>query len=114
MNQAYRDANHGLVMSLVEGAESGRLLWEPGARANEFIAGYKGKYTLVVRRHQEGDSFAMSDESGREMLRVSSDEDEDVGRLFEAAQRSTLKVDAAIREIVADFGPAHEGDDIPF
>lgn len=122
MNQHYRDANSELIGSLVIGAESGRLRWQPTAAKNEFTAAFKGKYALTVSRHSQGDLFTMFDDSGREMLRINSDEDSDVERLFEAAQRSTLNVDAAIREIVNELGPpqANPGgpeitdDDVPF
>lgn len=122
MNEHYRQANNALIESLIRGAESGRLQWQATAAENEFTAAFKGKYALTVSRHSQGDLFVMFDDSGREMLRIHSDEDPDVERLFEAAQRSTLNVDAAIREIVDELGPPAAGrsgseiseDDIPF
>ncbi len=103
-----------LTAYLLKLTQEGKLKWEPTARADEFTASIKGKYTVVLskggfgRFRTEGDpeySLKLIDEKEQELLRLTENEFPPLVQLFELVRRASFNVDAIIDEILSDDIP---------
>jgi len=102
VNEMIPEKDIQLLEYLLAATSSGKIRWEPTAAENQFTAGFKGKYSIVVSRTRTGYWLAMVNDKEQEMLSISNDDDpaSRVEALFNAARRVALDVDTAIEDII--------------
>jgi hypothetical protein len=108
------EKDRNFVDFLMELTRAGKLKWEATAASNEFAAGVKGKYKVVVNEETVSSGFTNYDVQrlnlrnvdDQELMDVRSSEYVLVRDLYQLARRNALNVDAALDEIMRD--------DIPF
>jgi hypothetical protein len=103
------------VEKMLEATRDGRIAWVKSDVADQFSAGYGGKWSLKVDRTTspnmpEWDYWvALFNAEGEELLRVTDGQVRQVGELFEAARRQALKVNDEVADLIKKL----DGD-IPF
>lgn len=108
------EKDRNFVDFLLEATRSGKLKWEATASFDEFAAGVKGKYKVVVNQRNVSNNFdpdvvqqlILRNADDQELMDVSNKDFNSVRELYELARRNALNVDAALDEIM--------GEDIPF
>jgi hypothetical protein len=106
------------VEFIVKGTDAGKIQWEPTAQPDQFTAGFRGKYNVIVDRSatpEFGQAFwiAITDTDGREIVKLWGSEVPKLPDLFRKAQRKAFNVDKAIDEIMGSE-PDIKDEDIPF
>jgi hypothetical protein len=96
------DKDFALVQYLLSSTREGNLKWEPTVEDEEFTATIRGKYTVLVSRDGARTFLSLSDESERELLSVTDNEDVSIIDLFDRAKREALSVDSVIDEILGE------------
>jgi hypothetical protein len=88
---------------LRDASEAGRIRWQATAGENQFTASLKGKYNVVTGTDDDGPWLKMTNEQDQMMLFIHANDDpaDRVDRIFIAARRVGLDVDAAIDDIIA-------------
>lgn len=111
-----------LLGELIKATEEGRITWRPTAKLNEFAASFRGHFSALISKQDNGEChLRIVDEDGRELLHrfdsppsrpldgfnvvrpLSSGIDWSpalVSNLFDLARRTGLNVDKAIDEIL--------------
>jgi hypothetical protein len=88
-----------LVEQLLDKTKKRVISWEPTARDEEFVSTLGGNVSFTVRLGQE-DVLVMRDERDRVLLRVDSDELNEVSQLYAEARRQALKVDESLDNVL--------------
>jgi len=108
------EKDYAFVKYILDSTDNKKVAWEPTAEPDQFVASFKGKYRVLIDKHDSPQSFGsdywlkLIDEQDHELLTVTSGESEIVKSIYDQAARTSLKVDEAIDEIMSDQ------DDIPF
>lgn len=111
-----------LLDELIKATEEGRVTWRPTAKVNEFTASFRGHFSALISKQDNGEChLRIVDEDGRELLhRFDSPPSHPlygfdvevpltsamnwspalVSKLFDLARQSGLNVDKAIDEIL--------------
>ena len=92
-----------LIQYLRKATDEGKIRWEATPATDQFVVGFKGKFTITLDKLGSTCYLRMTDASDRELLAVSDDVTiMGVEALFEAARRVALDVDSAINEIIQE------------
>ncbi len=88
---------------LRDASEAGKIRWQPTAGESQFTASLKGKYNVVTGTDHDGPWLKMTNEQDQMMLFIHANDDaaDRVERIFVAARRVGLDVDAAIDDIIS-------------
>jgi hypothetical protein len=88
---------------LRDASEAGKIRWQPTAGESQFTASLKGKYNVVTGTDRDGPWVKMTNEQDQMMLFIHAGDDmaDRVERIFIAARRVGLDVDAAIDDIIS-------------
>jgi len=106
MNASPQDIR--LIDKLIEGTGAGKIDWQATAVDSQYTASFKGKWSVLVTEYNPGGaetwwSVTIQDSDEREMLRMTEEDYLPVRKLYEAARRSALNVDEAIKDILKDL-----------
>ncbi len=91
-----------LIQYLLTATRDGKIRWEATATTDQFAAGFKGKFKIILDKLGSRCYLKMADTSDRELLSVSSEDMYEVAVLFDFARRVAFDVDAAIDEITQE------------
>lgn len=113
------EKDRNFVNFLMEQTHAGKVKWEPTASRDEYAAGVKGKYKVIITQMDlregydsvEVEKLILRDVDDRALIEITSREWNGVSDLYELARRNALNVDAALDEIMGD---ATGDEDIPF
>lgn len=100
-----------LFKQLLEKTQTGKIQWEPTAKADEFVTTLAGKYTFTVGSYQHDYELqtlvVMRDDADRYMMTISPAVGEvtrlDLDQLHAEARKAALKVDESIDQVLADL-----------
>jgi hypothetical protein len=92
----------------------GRIRWQPTAEESVYIAAIGGQFTLSIAQFERLDSFpdtsyslTLKDQDGRELTRVTSDDDgiarREIQELYGTARRQALRVDEKIDAVLGEL-----------
>jgi hypothetical protein len=86
-----------------DASEAGKIRWQPTASDNQFTASLRGKYNVVTGTDHDGSWLKMTNDQDQMMLFIHANDDpaDRVERIFIAARRAGLDVDAAIDDIIS-------------
>jgi hypothetical protein len=96
--------------------KEGTISWEPTADEDKFVSSVKGKYKVTLARgfDREDEQYyfwlGLSDESGRELLKIYSLESPVLEIMFTLVRRDALNVDKALDEIMGGSGAGNVKD----
>lgn len=98
-----------LVQKILDSTYKGRIDWQPTAIADQYTTAFGGKWTVTVDENvRRGTNetfwvFGLNNENGEQILRITSDEDMSIQRIYEAARRQALRVDEAIADVLKEL-----------
>ena len=103
VNDMLSEKDSEFLNYLSDASEAGKIRWQPTAGENQFTASLKGKYNVVTGTDHDGPWVKMTNEQDQMMLFIHANEDpfNRVDRIFVAARRVGLDVDAAIDDIIS-------------